>query len=723
MPEDIATLGLAVDSRAVTKAARELKRMEKQSGKTEKATDGFAVSVKKLAVQLGAFVSVTAGISKLINTARSFDVINASLITVTGSSERATQAFDGIQKFAATTPYALEEVSNAFIKLAAYGLTPSKRALISYGNTAAAMGKNLDQMIEAVADAATMEFERLKEFGIKARKEGDNIKFTFRGVTTSIKANSEDIQEYLLKIGETDFAGAMARRAETLDGALSNLGDTWDMLFLTVSQSGVGDAMKDGVLATTDALEQLDAYIASGALQKSIDSIAIQFYAVGEDVEMALSEIRRMLGMSASDWEEFASDSVNFIIDAFRYMPANIRAYIKIMTIEIAAFIDKVKANVGALAELLNPSNWFSGNFSIEGVYGNLKTQLKDIDSVRFDSISTILKERDALIKKADAEQKAATIAFNAEKKQRAKSGGELPRINLKGDSSLGGVDSATKVMQDELDKLELSMMSAELKLEKVYENRIWMVEDAFQNEVISYEKKAQLLQQIDEKYSEEKLKLATQTASDWNRVWSRAGDRFAAGIGDAVASVVFEQENMANTMKSVAKGVGMQVVSTLVEIAVKKTALALLGKAEIAATTASLVASAGTIATAMAPAAAATSLATAGANTVPATAGISSTYALAGSLSLMGIAHSGLDYVPKEGTYLLQKGEMVLKKEDAKQMRSGGSVIVNMPINISALDAAGVDSVLRNHRGTISNIALNAVRRVMESSGRRSVV
>ena len=35
------------------------------------------------------------------------------------------------------------------------------------------MGKSLNQMIEAVADATTGEFERLKEFGIKARTHGE----------------------------------------------------------------------------------------------------------------------------------------------------------------------------------------------------------------------------------------------------------------------------------------------------------------------------------------------------------------------------------------------------------------------------------------------------------------------------------------------------------------------------------------------------------------------
>ena len=68
-----------------------------------------------------------------------------------------------------------------FTKLVALGLNPSQRAMESYGNTAAAMGKDLSQMIEAVADAATGEFERLKEFGIKSKR---------RCICTSICANA-----------------------------------------------------------------------------------------------------------------------------------------------------------------------------------------------------------------------------------------------------------------------------------------------------------------------------------------------------------------------------------------------------------------------------------------------------------------------------------------------------------------------------------------------------
>ena len=44
----------------------------------------------------------------------------------------------------------------------------------------------LDDMVEAVADATTGEFERLKEFGIRASSQGDKVALTFRGVTTTV---------------------------------------------------------------------------------------------------------------------------------------------------------------------------------------------------------------------------------------------------------------------------------------------------------------------------------------------------------------------------------------------------------------------------------------------------------------------------------------------------------------------------------------------------------
>lgn len=48
--------------------------------------------------------------------------------------------------------------------------------------------------VEAVADATVGEFERLKSFGIKANTLTDDVKFTFAGVTTTVKKNAADIE-------------------------------------------------------------------------------------------------------------------------------------------------------------------------------------------------------------------------------------------------------------------------------------------------------------------------------------------------------------------------------------------------------------------------------------------------------------------------------------------------------------------------------------------------
>lgn len=223
----------------------------------EEADKGISMSAKNIGLSLAGVAASYISLDRLINTQRTFDKLNAGLITATGSAEGAAAAFDSLQKFAKETPYGLEQSVGAFIKLTNLGLKPSEAALTSYGNTAAAMGKDLDQMIEAVADATTGEFERLKEFGIKASQENGKVSLTFKGQTTTIRNNAKEIEKYLLDLGNVDFAGAMENRMKTLDGSIANLEDTIDGLFLKVSQSGIGDAIKAGVDGASESLETL----------------------------------------------------------------------------------------------------------------------------------------------------------------------------------------------------------------------------------------------------------------------------------------------------------------------------------------------------------------------------------------------------------------------------------------------------------------------------------
>ncbi|MBP6809560.1 MAG: hypothetical protein KA125_14935, partial [Chromatiaceae bacterium] len=213
------------------------------TGQQAKAASGgfqaLSSSLKGLALTAGAALSVGALAASFTAANRQAGLLRASLETVTGSVDKASTAWTVLQGFAAQTPYSLEQAVQGFIKLKSMGLDPSIAALTSYGNTAGAMGKSLNQMVEAVADAATGEFERLKEFGVKAKVEGNSVALTFQGVTTTIANNAQAIEQYLLGIGNVQFAGGMERQAKTLEGSISNLGDAWDQFWVKLGDTGL----------------------------------------------------------------------------------------------------------------------------------------------------------------------------------------------------------------------------------------------------------------------------------------------------------------------------------------------------------------------------------------------------------------------------------------------------------------------------------------------------
>jgi hypothetical protein len=245
---DLATIQIKVDTRQVKAANEDIQQLGKTGQMTSKkvtaANDDMATSAKsttsafKLLGGAMAALGVGALVTSFARTVTESERLKGSLKTMTGSTENAAFAFQELERFASQTPFTLDQSVEGFIKLKALGLDPSERALRSYGNTSAAMGKDMMQMIEAVADASTGEFERLKEFGIKASKEGDRVSLTFQGMTTTIGNSSAEIQEYLLGIGETKFGSAMADQMTALPGLLSNLEDNVAALFRKIGDVG-----------------------------------------------------------------------------------------------------------------------------------------------------------------------------------------------------------------------------------------------------------------------------------------------------------------------------------------------------------------------------------------------------------------------------------------------------------------------------------------------------
>ena len=236
---------------------------KKTSKNVSSSFDGIKTAI------VGAF-SVQAVISfqkQIIQTTAEFQKLEAVLTNTLGSKTGAKLAFAEITDFAAKTPFSVLELTDSFVKLANQGFKPSIEQMRNLGDLASSTGKTFNQLAEAIIDAQVGEFERLKEFGVRATKEGENVIFTFKGVKTEVDFTAEAIQNYLVGLGDLEgVSGSMAAVSETLGGKINNLGDAYDNLLKTIGgkQTGVLYEAIDGLntlfhatnrLMTTPAME------------------------------------------------------------------------------------------------------------------------------------------------------------------------------------------------------------------------------------------------------------------------------------------------------------------------------------------------------------------------------------------------------------------------------------------------------------------------------------
>ncbi len=289
---------------AVDKAITPIKRLEQSLAGLQKVTainnlgrslDRATGSVGNMTRETGLLAARFAGLAGLgavafkglfLDTAMEFERFQTILETIEGSADGARKSMRWVEDFATRTPYELNEVTESFVKLRAYGLDPTQGLLRSLGDTASAMGKPLMQAVEAIADAVTGENERLKEFGIKAKAVGDKFvyEYTENGKTmtkSAEKSNRAMIQSTLEAIFNAKYAGAMAKQSKTFNGLLSNLQDYWTRFSNMVMGAGVFDFLKgelEGILAKVDKMSE------SGELATRAQKFAQELIPVLKDV-------------------------------------------------------------------------------------------------------------------------------------------------------------------------------------------------------------------------------------------------------------------------------------------------------------------------------------------------------------------------------------------------------------------------------------------------------
>lgn len=294
-------------SAPLKKLERQLRPFKRAFKDIGDASAGLQSSLRGIAGPL-AIVFGAAGLgsigaigTQIVGTSAQFEKFRTVLETIEGSSAKAKASMDWVATFAAKTPYELNGVTDAFVKLKAYGIDPQAGALRSAGDAAAAMGKPLEQAVEALADAMTGENERLKEFGITTEKTGDNIVYRWqqngKAMVATAKKNSRDqIQAVIQGIWNSRYGGAMDKLSSTWDGMWSNLQDILTKFYKMIGDAGIFNELK-GELA--GVLSTLDQMAADGSLQAFAQTIS-------DELVSAFRELKSWV--MAVDWKAFWLD-------------------------------------------------------------------------------------------------------------------------------------------------------------------------------------------------------------------------------------------------------------------------------------------------------------------------------------------------------------------------------------------------------------------------------
>lgn len=313
MADNLVVSGIKLDSRdlvkGVNQAEQYLRKLETRvktlEGKTQKASmamSGMGRKVGKLFAGFAGFMIVKRATKAIIEINREFQQLEVQLKTVTGSVSDAEIAFDMIKEFTAKTPFQIQQVTQAFVQLAAFGLKPTSEQMRGLGNMAAAFSRDITEITNATVSAANGMIRPLRRFGIMAKVEGDRANVTFRGVTHTIDRTVEAFTELVASFGNQQFGGAMADQMETLNGIISNLKDNTALFSDKVGKAGLNQELSELLKMIRDNVAEGDEFAETlgRTMGTSVDILTVGVEALFKHFELLIMAMQAVISIKVA---------------------------------------------------------------------------------------------------------------------------------------------------------------------------------------------------------------------------------------------------------------------------------------------------------------------------------------------------------------------------------------------------------------------------------------
>jgi hypothetical protein len=486
-----------------------------------------------------AAVFTTGALVSFTNVIARFESLENSLNVVFGSAERGRAVFEDINELAGITPFSVDALTESVIKLRAAGIEPSVAQLTLFSDVASVTTDRVGSL-QAITDLFSRttagglgleDLNRLADRGIPvftilqerlglARLEVSELGKTAEGANQILEALTQGLQER--------FGGASKEAASTLEVSISNLGIAFDNFLLAIGRAGALDILTSAVTGLTGALDFLGdnlgtvAVAASGlatlVIPKLVAAVRLLTLAIAAN---PIGIFIVALTTAATAVFYFRGVIFDFLIKTFEVSIPNAIDYAIIGMLKfgkaIRDVVNVVLRQINRLGNHLiaNTPDFLKDMLGISGEPFRLNIDNAGIEK-QIDTLFDRISERTRLFKPPPRPDFLGLDDGDDEGEPKKKGDGLSDSGSLTGDRIGEQQESITQVVLDKererasrrLEIVENSLLTEEERLRDSYFNRQFIVEEAFENDIISEERRQEILIGLAQKYETDRLKL-----------------------------------------------------------------------------------------------------------------------------------------------------------------------------------------------------------------------
>lgn len=281
----VANVAINVDSR---NAANNLKQLEAQASRTERAFNSITAVAGKLAAALAVFETgrfIIAKTSELESQTKSLEVL-------TGSVQKATKIIQELQQLGAVTPFTSTELIDAAKRLNAFGVEADKvvETTRRLADVSGATGAELQGLVTAygqVQAKGRLQGEELLQFqerGVSLQKELQAMyRLSGKELQDALskgRISAEAVEVAIIRLTNAGgkYANGAIAQSDTLAGKFSTLTDGVEQLARTVG-TVLSPVIKGVLSQAIDAVNQINVLLGTGiasSFNRRVQTIAQQ---------------------------------------------------------------------------------------------------------------------------------------------------------------------------------------------------------------------------------------------------------------------------------------------------------------------------------------------------------------------------------------------------------------------------------------------------------------